>query len=208
MTSLVSLIDMMLLDGLKPWCALSLSGIRSLFLWQIATSQVLHVGPGHLIFNMLWLYFLGLMIESMIGKRRFVVLYAISGAAGGVLFLVMNYFGVIYGGEGAMLVGASAGIFGVMAAAVCVAPYLAIRFWFPPVSIPLWIVFVISVVVALLTIRIGGWNAGGEAAHLGGAAVGMALYKFRGTLDRLSRGGKRSRFWKPGDPASNFFRKA
>jgi membrane associated rhomboid family serine protease len=204
-TCIVSITDMLLLGWLSHWFSLRATDMRRGFVWELLTFQLLHAGPGHLLFNMLWLYFLGPIIEPMLGKRRFVTLYLASGVAGGLAFLLMQRIGAAYG-PGATLVGASAGIFGVMAAAVCVAPRLAIRFWFPPVAIPLWVLFVASVVLALLTIRTGGWNSGGEVAHLGGAFAGLLLFRQRGLLDRLSRGGKRSRFWRPGDPATRFFR--
>lgn len=203
-TSVISLIDMFSLGWISNWGALSLSGIRHFYLWQIFTFQVLHAGPWHLIFNMLWLYLLGPIVQSMMTKRQFVTLYVISGVTGGATFLALAAF--VPEMADATLVGASAGILGAMAAAVCIAPRFPIRLWFPPISIHLWILFVGVIILALLTIRTGGWNSGGEAAHLGGAIAGFALYKNRRLLSGLSRGGKRSRFWRPGDPATNFFR--
>jgi membrane associated rhomboid family serine protease len=156
---------------------------------------------------MLWLYLLGPIIEPLLGKRRFIALYVLSGLVGGATFLLMELSGVRGLDHESTLVGASGGILGTMAAAVCVAPRLPIRFWFPPVSIPLWVIFVGSIVMALLTIRMAGWNAGGEGAHLGGAATGLVLFKNRRLLSTFS-GRKRSRFWRPGDPSTNFFRDA
>jgi membrane associated rhomboid family serine protease len=204
-TCIVSVADMMLLGWLARWLALRIADIRRGFVWELLTFQLLHSGPVHLLFNMLWLYLLGPIIEPLIGKRRFVVLYMTSGVVGGLTFLLLQRIGAAYGRDAA-LVGASAGIFGIMAGAVCVAPHLSIRFWFPPVAIPLWVLFVGAVVLALVTIRTGGWNAGGEAAHIGGALAGFVLFRQRRLLDRLSRGGRRSRFWRPGDPAARFFR--
>jgi membrane associated rhomboid family serine protease len=82
----------------------------------------------------------------------------------------------------AILVGASGSILGVMAAAVCVAPRLPIRFWFPPITVRLWVMFLIAIVIALLAVRTSGDNAGGEAAHLGGAAGGLVAFSFRSKL--------------------------
>jgi hypothetical protein len=49
-------------------------------------------------------------------------------------------------------------------------------------------------------------NAGGEAAHLGGADIGYVLILNQNWLSAVGLAPKRHRFWKPGDPASNFFR--
>lgn len=204
-TCIISLADMFSLGWISRWGALNLADVRRLFLWQLLTFQVLHAGPGHLIFNMLWFFMLGQIVEPMLGKRRFITLYIAGGIAGGLTFLLFQL--IVPQFEEGTLVGASAGILAIMSAAVCIAPRMIIRFWFPPVGIQLWVLFVAVIILALLTLRIGGWNSGGEAAHLGGAVAGLALYKNRRLLGSLSRGGKRSRFWRPGDPATNFFRK-
>ena len=126
------------------------------------TYQLLHAGPLHLIFNMMWLYLIGPIVEPMVGKRRFLVLYAFSGLVGGVAFLVWQM--LAHDGSSAVLVGASGSILGVMAAATCVAPRYSIRLWFPPITIQLWVIFVVAVALALLSVRLGYDNAGGDAA--------------------------------------------
>ena len=156
---------------------------------------------------MLWLYFLGPIIEPLLGRPRFVMLYVVSGLTGGAAFLLAQSLAIAGVDPETRLVGASGSILGVMAAAVCVAPRLPIRFWFPPVSLQLWVVFLIATGLALIAVRTSGDNAGGEAAHLGGAAAGLIAFTFRRSLMLPSRRG-RSKFWKPGDPASNFFRKS
>jgi membrane associated rhomboid family serine protease len=92
-----------------------------------------------------------------------------------------------------------------MAAAVCVAPRMPIRFWFPPITIELWVIFLVAIVLALLAIRTWSNNAGGEAAHLGGAAAGLIAFTFRKKLGMV-RSKKKSKFWNTNDPSSSFLR--
>ena len=67
---------------LTHWGSFSVvGGFRHLQLWRLITFQFLHVGPLHLIFNMLWLYFLGPIVEPWLGKRRFVAFYLACGVA-------------------------------------------------------------------------------------------------------------------------------
>ena len=74
------------------------------------------------------------------------------------------------------MVGASAGIFGVLiAAAVRVAPNASVRLLFPPIPMKLRNLAWIMLGIAAFTLVIYGHNAGGEAAHLGGAGVGYLL---------------------------------
>lgn len=51
--------------------------------WQLVSYGFLHGGPEHLLFNMLFLFFLGTMLEGEIGGRRFLVFYLLSIAVAG-----------------------------------------------------------------------------------------------------------------------------
>lgn len=75
--------------------------------WRLVTSAFLHAGLTHLALNMISLYFLGSFAEVSFGRARFLVLYLVSGIAGGLAFL---YFG----GFTSQVVGASGAIFGLL----------------------------------------------------------------------------------------------
>jgi membrane associated rhomboid family serine protease len=74
--------------------------------WRLVTAPFLHYGPIHLGLNMLALYWYGPVLEQVIGRWRYLLLYAASGLAGsaGALWLSPN----------AITVGASGAIFGVL----------------------------------------------------------------------------------------------
>ncbi len=76
--------------------------------WRLVTSAFLHSGPIHLFFNGLILWWFGRSLESLVGSRRFLAIYAISLLAGaaGALLLSPNSF----------TVGASGAVFGVLGA--------------------------------------------------------------------------------------------
>lgn len=76
--------------------------------WRMVTGAFLHYGPIHLAINMYSLYWVGTLLEQIIGRWRFVLLYLVSGVAGsaGALLLTPN----------AATVGASGAIFGVLGA--------------------------------------------------------------------------------------------
>ena len=152
-------------------------------LWRFVTFQFLHASPSHLFFNMVSLYFFGPMIEGYLGARRFLAFYLMCGVGGGLLFLIFWQLSVLDVDANVRLVGASAGIFGVLIAAARVAPDTTIMLIFPPVPLKLKVLALIMLGIALLTVLEGGNNAGGEAAHLGGAAVGAALIARPRVLD-------------------------
>ena len=57
--------------------------------WRVLTAGFLHIGPMHLVFNMLALYVLGRDLETVLGRGRFLAVYLIAllgGSAAVMLF--------------------------------------------------------------------------------------------------------------------------
>jgi membrane associated rhomboid family serine protease len=151
------------------------TAIYHLQIWRFITFQFLHAGLGHLFFNMLGLYFFGPMIEGYLGSRRYLAFYLLCGVAGAAVYLVLWVMGILYQGANTALIGASAGIFGVLIAAARVAPDTTVMLMFPPIPMKLKVLAWILIGIAVYQILNAGPNAGGEAAHLGGAALGALL---------------------------------
>jgi membrane associated rhomboid family serine protease len=76
--------------------------------WRLGTSAFLHYGPVHLALNMVSLYFAGSILEQVIGRWRFLLLYVVSGLAGAA--------GALLWSPNAMTAGASGAIFGILGA--------------------------------------------------------------------------------------------
>jgi membrane associated rhomboid family serine protease len=76
--------------------------------WRLITAAFLHYGPFHLAINMYSLYFAGSILEQVIGRWRFALLYLVSGLAGSA--------GALYHSPNVPTVGASGAIFGVLGA--------------------------------------------------------------------------------------------
>ncbi len=74
--------------------------------WRILSPAFLHYGPFHLAVNMYSLYFAGSLLEQVIGRWRFALLYFASGIAGSA--------GAIWLSPNSVTVGASGAIFGVL----------------------------------------------------------------------------------------------
>ena len=81
--------------------------------YRLVTGAFLHAGILHLGLNMFALYILGGLLEPAIGTRRFVGIYAVSILAGSFGALVLDPL--------ELTVGASGGVFGLMAAAFLIA---------------------------------------------------------------------------------------
>ena len=74
--------------------------------WRLVTAAFLHYGPFHLAINMYSLFFAGTLLEHVIGRWRFALLYFASGVAGSA--------GALYLSPNSITVGASGAIFGVL----------------------------------------------------------------------------------------------
>lgn len=77
--------------------------------WRLLTYSLVHGSLLHLAFNMLTLWFFGRAVERALGLRRFLLLYVASVLAGAAAVALLAPFTAV--------IGASGGIYGLMAAA-------------------------------------------------------------------------------------------
>ncbi|HEY7537606.1 MAG TPA: rhomboid family intramembrane serine protease [Gaiellaceae bacterium] len=75
--------------------------------WRLETATFLHYGLIHLAMNMFSLYFAGSILEQVIGRWRFLLLYVVSGLAGSAGALLLSK-------PTALTAGASGAIFGIL----------------------------------------------------------------------------------------------
>lgn len=161
-------------------------------LWRVISFQFLHADFGHLFGNMLGLFFMGPLVEMSLGRRRFLTFYILCGIAGPIAYMLMNVLGVLRDGWGTPLIGASAGVFGVLVAAASIAPRVMVQLLFPPIPMQLRTFALGLLAIAVFTVFSNGHNAGGEAAHLGGAAMGYLLIRNPMLLDWIENKTKRN----------------
>lgn len=139
--------------------------------WAPFTYMFLHEGLFHILFNLLFLYYFGLLVHQYIGSRRLANLYLLGGLFGaGFYVLVYNlapYF--MDRVDSSIMLGASAGVFAVVVGAATLAPQTT---FFLLLLGPVKIVYIAAFYVLLSFANSIGANAGGEIAHLGGAMLG------------------------------------
>jgi len=156
-------------------------GVFNLQIWRFITFQFLHAGIWHLVVNMLMLYFFGPLVESYLGRRRYLAFYLICGCAGPVGYMLlwaisspgtMNLIQTAW----VPLVGASAGLFGILVAAALIAPDVTVLIY-GILPMKLRVMAWVMLLLAGYSVFTMGHNAGGEAAHLGGAVMGWLLIR-------------------------------
>ncbi|MEM6332928.1 MAG: rhomboid family intramembrane serine protease [Planctomycetota bacterium] len=174
----------------KPIESLSYFSVATTFqglqLWRVISFQFMHGGLWHLVGNALGLFFLGPMIEQWLGSRRFLAFFLLCGVAGALTYTVLSLTGLLVTSPAVPLVGASGGVFGILAAAALIAPNTKILLFFV-LPVPLKAVIWGALFIAVVFVIGGGENAGGHAAHLGGAALGFLLIRQAGWLNWADR---------------------
>lgn len=161
--------------GLWLTTKLMFSPIPSIFItqpWSILTYIFLHGGVFHLLSNMLWLYFLGTILEDMLGRKHIWRVFLGGGITGAVLYMIIS---LIFPKTGTgYMIGASGGVLAVVLGAATHVPRFKV-YLFGVFAVQLiWIAFV-SVLLDLAAVFGGTGGIGGNISHLGGALYG-ALY--------------------------------
>ncbi len=137
---------------------------------RLLSAGFLHADMMHLFFNMLTLYFFGPIVIQAFGDIAFLIVYFGSVLLGNLFSLYL------YKNQGwYSAIGASGGVAGILFAAISVYPQIGIYFFFIPIPIPGYIFgalyFGYSVYMMLNPRQ---HDNIGHAAHLGGAAFGLA----------------------------------
>lgn len=144
--------------------------------WTPFTYMFMHAGIFHILFNMLWLYWMGQIFEEYLGNKRTIGLYILGGLSGAFFFVAAyNVFPLFSTAvTDTTTVGASASVMAIIVATATLLPDYSLNFiLIGPVKLK-WIA-IFYVVIDFLSIA--GPNAGGEFSHLGGALFGFIYIK-------------------------------
>jgi membrane associated rhomboid family serine protease len=138
--------------------------------WRLLSAQFLHWGAMHLFFNMMGLWFLGPLVESMLGSMRYVMAYIASGVGGMAIALVLTY--LFYPGDASLMLGASASVLGMVGLQGAIALKALRRSGSLAAKAQLAAMTQIVVLQAIFDFMVPEVSS---TAHLGGAAVGFML---------------------------------
>lgn len=152
-------------------------------IWRIITSMFLHstTSISHIIMNMLALYFFGMILEPIIGSRKFLIVYIGGGIVGGLFVVLFSLFpfSFIPGlgiSQNSNVVGASGAIFAIGTILALLAPNMRVGFLFFPISTTLLFAIILWFVILTIFSLFGAHIA--NSGHLGGIVGGIIAAKF------------------------------
>jgi membrane associated rhomboid family serine protease len=149
--------------------------------WTLVTYMFLHVDFLHILFNLLWLYWFGMVFIQELGLKKLLSTYLLGGLIGGIFYVLFyNLFEVFAPVRGqSMALGASASVMAIVVAAATYQPDRRMHLVFiGPVKI-VYIAIFMFIFTSLMDFSV---NTGGKIAHIGGALTGFlfAYYYRRG----------------------------
>jgi membrane associated rhomboid family serine protease len=140
------------------------------YFWTFLTSMFMHAGFLHLLVNMISLIFVGSLVEKIIGKKRYFLVYLLSGLFASAVFILSAL--IFKNALSTYAVGASGAIFGLIGVLIVLTPNLPVYLMFIP--IPVKMKYAGPVLLILLwLISIVGNIAIGNFAHFGGLILGL-----------------------------------
>ncbi len=135
--------------------------------WQFLTAVFLHGGIAHLLYNLVALLMFGLILEQIIGSRKFIIFYLLAG-----IFANICSF-LVYPNQSGL--GASGAIMGIIGVVAVLKPTMTI--WLYNLPMPMFVGAIIWVGGSVLGIFGFGDQSIGYAAHLSGIFIGL-IYGF------------------------------
>lgn len=171
--------------GVQEWLGISpelwLRGIPPV--WQLVTWGFLHsfTDPTHILFNMLFLYFLGTMLEGIIGTRRFLAVYLSGVLVSGIATLGVGMSAALLssGGAAPTTIGASGAVFCIVVAMAALRPKTRVIFILFPITLRTLAILYVGLNVFDLLLQFSGGAGSNVAylAHVTGAGWGWILVK-------------------------------
>ncbi|MCW8312340.1 rhomboid family intramembrane serine protease [Sphingobacterium thalpophilum] len=173
-------------------------------IWQVITHMFMHADLGHIFFNMFSLVMFGPMIEHVLGPKRFLNFYLISGIGAWFLYTAVNgiqlyqatgSFFPLHGVSGSEILalsntgnyeamtyripmlGASGAVYGVLLAFAYLFPNIPLQFLFIPVPVKAKYMIGGFILIEIYMSLSRPGDSVAHLAHVGGALFGYLLLK-------------------------------
>ena len=167
--------------------------------WQVVTHMFMHGGIWHIFFNMYTLFIFGIVVERILGSKKFLLFYFVCGFGAAALHMGIQHIEMqsfIAAGTPSALqsiaqlkmtptVGASGAIYGVLMGYAMLFPESKMTLIFPPITLSAKWMVIIFAVIELFTGVVGWADGVAHFAHLGGMLIDWLMilwWRKRGVL--------------------------
>jgi membrane associated rhomboid family serine protease len=139
--------------------------------WTIITYMFTHKDILHILFNMLWLYWFGIIFLEYLDQKKLVAVYLFGGICGALIYILsFNVFPVFRSVvDSSVAIGASASVMAIVIAAAVYVPDYAVNLLFIGRVKIKYIALAIFILTSFMDFSV---NSGGKLAHIGGALFG------------------------------------
>lgn len=162
-----------------PWlCVSSVPEMAMHRPWTLLTYMVTQYDFIHLLFNVLWLFWFGILLPVWVSEGRRLMLYMGGGVTGGLLYVGVNLLWPSSSAAGGYLCGASAAVLAVMTAVALWSPRREIRLFLLGTLQLRWVALGC---IILTFLGLNGGSGAAQSAHIGGVIFG-GVYAFAMTL--------------------------
>jgi membrane associated rhomboid family serine protease len=148
----------LIIPGFTDSLVLDKSAIYNFEIWRFLTAIFLHGGLPHLFYNMVALVLFGLILEKMIGSRKFLLVFFASGIIANII--AVNFYDSSLGASGSIM-----GIIGCLAA---IQPFKMVWAYGP---VPVIVASIAYVIIDIFGVFYP--TGTGNIAHLSGIGVGL-----------------------------------
>lgn len=144
--------------------------------YTVLTYQFLHENIFHILFNMLWLFWIGRIFMDFQKARQFHFIYLGGGIAGALFFALAYNLLPVFAGSlyGATIVGSSASVMAIAVATTVLVPDYRMTLMLIG---SLKLRYLVLAYILIDLVGIASVHAGESFAHLGGALFGFAYIK-------------------------------
>jgi len=149
------------IPGFTEMLILNKKAVYDFQIWRFVSAIFLHGGIVHLTYNLFALLFFGVLLEKLIGSKKFLGLFFIAG-------IVANLVSVWFYESS---LGASGAIYGILGALVILKPMMMV--WAFGLIMPMFIAGILWIIGGIIGIFIP--SNTGHIAHLSGIGVGFLI---------------------------------
>ncbi|MCB9188277.1 MAG: rhomboid family intramembrane serine protease [Flavobacteriales bacterium] len=152
--------------------------------WTLITNSFVHVSFFHLLSNMLYLFFLGGMLEQYLGKKKILSLYLLGGLIGTVIQITAKHaFPLFQAMPDYYIIGASGAVFAISVALITYNPKLEVMIFG---VIPAKLIYIVGLLFVLEFLRLSELDGVAHFAHVGGGVLGfLSMYYYKKGTDIL-----------------------